>query len=327
MAILARPGIVIPPVIPQELNPYLPKQVVWTASDGVTSINLTNRPGGYFTLTGRQGFGPVDALMTTDTMWDGSGLVRNTRAQPRLMTVPLMIEGKPVTGLDYLTLYRALTATFRHPVNSTTDLPTPGRITVSLPDGTTRSIAAYYQGGGSPVEDTFDDTAIGWSMLPNLQFLAPVPTWEGDTQVQTWELAPDDGGVPPMPPVLLGSTTLLGTTTFQNLGDSDAYPVWTITGPGTPTITNTDTGDSIAFTEAIDDGDTVVVDCRPVSIAPATGLTATQQDDTDWWPMLQDFPDLFTLPPGLSHLDLAMASSGPDSSITLSVTTRWQGAW
>lgn len=305
-------------------QPWAAKQVTWTGANG-TEITLTDSAGGYVSTTGRTGFGPVDPTVVSDQMWDGSSLVRNHRLQPRVITVPLYVMG-PDTE-TYLARLRALQSTFRHPPDPATGLPVPGRVTVQLPDGTHRSAQAYYQSGGSPTEDQLDDVPAGWVSLPNLQFYAPVPTWEGDLIAQTWQLAAEPAGVPPMPPVLLGAGTVLGDAQVDNPGDTDAYPVWTITGPGTPVIADTDTGQSYEFTTALAAGQTVTVDCRPVELAPLTGLTAVDDAGNDWWPNFADYPDFWTLPPGVSNISLEMDGATPDSSVSVSALARWLAAW
>jgi hypothetical protein len=300
------------------------KGISWTSAAGAT-VSLTDSAGGYISTTGRAGFGPVDAQIVSDQMWDGSTLVRTHRVQPRLMTVPLYVMGPDAE--TYLARLRALQATLRHPVDPSTNLPVPGRVAVQLPDGSQRSIAAFYQGGAAPTESDVDDVAAGWCSLPNLQFYAPVPTWEGDTVSRTWQLAPSSAGVPPMPPVLLGSGAVIGASTVTNPGDTDAYPIWTITGPGTVTVTNSDTGQSYAFTQAIPAGTVVTVDCRPVELAPSTGLTATDAGGTDWWPHLADYPNFWTLPPGDANLSITVTGATAASSVTVEFAPRYLGAW
>jgi hypothetical protein len=300
------------------------KHISWTSAAGA-SVDLTDSDGGYVSTTGRTGFGPVDAQIVSDTMWDGSVLVRTHRQQPRLMTIPLYVMGSDAE--TYRQRLGALRATLRHPADPATGLPVPGRITVSLPDASQRSIAAFYQGGANPAEDQVDDVAAGWCALPNLQFYAPVPTFEGATVSRTWQLAPASAGVPPLPPVLLGSGAVIGASTVTNPGDTDAYPIWTITGPGTVTVTNSDTGQSYSFTQAISAGTVVTVDCRPVELAPSTGLTATDGSGTDWWPHLADYPNFWTLPPGNTNLAITVTGATAASRVTVKFAPRWLGAW
>lgn len=303
---------------------WMAKAVTWTSAAG-TVITLTDSAHGYVSTTGRTGFGPVDAQVVSDQMWDGSSLVRAHRVQPRVITVPLYVQG-PDTA-TYLARLRALQATFRHPPDPATGLPVPGRITVLLPDGSQRSAGAYYQGGGTVTESDVDDVAATWCSLPNLQFYAPVPTWEGAPVSRTWQLAAAGAGVPPLPPVLLGAGSVLGTATVTNPGDTDAYPVWTLTGPGMPTVTNLDTGQSFAFTSSVPAGTTVTVDCRPPEIAPATGLTAVDGSGTDWWPSLADYPDFWSLPPGLTNLSVSVSGATAASGVTVTFAPRYLAAW
>jgi len=61
-----------------------------------------------------------------------------------------------------------------------------------------------------------------------------------------------------------------GTIIATNLGDSPAYPVFTITGPvNFPTITNVTTGQSFQVNAAIAAGTTAVIDASNGSVTPA----------------------------------------------------------
>lgn len=303
----------------------MPKTVLWTAADGITQINLSDRRGGYWCQPGRDGFGPVDAQVVSDIMADGSALVRGWRQQPRVMAVPLGVQGDSFTS--YLTLLNALYATFTHPKDPATGLPAPGRVTVITPDGNSRSIAAYYQSGASMTEDTLDDVAWNLALLPNLAFYAPVPTWEGAPIAQQWALPPATAGVPPLPPILIGASNVIGESAVLNPGDRDAYPVWTITGPATPVITNNDTGESYAFNTQIPAGTVVTVDCRPQQLAPATGLTVMDQNGTDWWEHLVDYPDFWALPPGTTSIDINVPDATSATTVALASVARWAAGW
>lgn len=324
MPVLAKPFAPPAPVTPADFFPA--KTVLWTMWDGSVTLNLSDRDAGYMNQPGRAGFGPVDAQVIADTLWDGSTLVRTHRPSPRTLVLPLAVIGSDPD--DYRTKLDALWATFRHPPDAVSGLPTPGRISVAQTDGTLRSLPAYYSSGGAPSEDELDDLAWALCFLPNLQFYAPVATWEGAAISQTWVLAGGGGaGVPPMPPVTLTTGSVIGTTAFTNPGDADSYPVWSITGPGTPTITNVDTGDAFQFTSAIGSGVTVTVDCRPPSLAPATGLTAVDNLSNDWWPSLANYPAFWSLPPGTTNLTLTVSGATAATSVNLDLVPRYNGGW
>lgn len=310
-----------PPVRPPHGEP---KRILWTSAAGDT-IDLSTRAGGYAVMAGRDGFGRIDAELVADRMTSGAALLRAHRLQPRVMTTPLLVEG--ATEADYLAHWRRLQASLRHPVDRATGLPVPGRITVELPDGSARSISAFYQTGGSATEDNLDDVLAHYTMLPNLQWYAAHPIWQGADFGRSWQVAPDPRPFYPIYPMRFTSSQVLSSATITNPGDADAYGVWTIVGPGTPSIGRTDTGEVFAFSEAIPAGRTVTVDCRPVELAPTTGLTVVDDTGEDWWDRLVDFPDFWTLPPGKTHLDLSMTGANADSRITLAAAAGWQGAW
>lgn len=321
----ARPS---PPPTPTPTPVGQPKRITWTSAVGDT-IDLTSRAGGYFTLTGREGFGPIDADIVADRMASGSSLPRAHRWQPRLMTNPLQIEGK--TEAEYLARYRRLQASLRHPIDPDTYLPVPGRITVELPDGSSRFIPALYQGGASPTEDHLDDVLAHWVRLPNLQFYAGFPLWQGADIGRSWQVSPATRPFYPIYPIRVKSSQVLDDATIFNPGDADAFPLWRLRGPGTPTIGNADTGAVFRFSEPIPSGVTVTVDCRPVELAPATGLTALDDqglgDSSDWWDRFVDFPAFWTVPPGTTHLNLAMTGADETSRIQLIALAGWQGGW
>jgi phage-related protein len=122
-----------------------------------------------------------------------------------------------------------------------------------------------------------------------------------------------------MPPIVLAPATLLGENTVVNSGDADAYPVWTIHGPGQPTITNQTTGRSFGLNVTLSSDEVVVVDTRP------TFQSAIDQDNNDRWnDLLKSSPrDLWSLAPGTNDLSLSLTGSDAESKIVLSYTRRW----
>src|SRR5690606_27294893 len=129
---------------------------------------------------------------------------------------------------------------------------------------------------------------------------------------------PEAGGVPPMPPVLLTPSSTLGETTVTNSGNGDAYPVWTITGPGVPTLTNVTTGREFSLA-ALSEGEVVTVDTRP------TLQSAVDQLGNDrWGDLVKESPrDLWTLVPGRDVLNLALESAEEGSQVSMVYHRRW----
>lgn len=197
----------------------------------------------------------------------------------------------------------------------------PGRLIFQRPDGSMRQISVACTSGADLPDD--DGSALQQSITYGLTFQPQSPYFE-DTQqtVLTIAAAPVSGGVPPMPPVLLSPSTVLGDTVITNSGDADAWPVWTITGPGTPTITNVTTGRSFGFATELGSGEQRIVDTRPgmVSAVDAAGA--------DWWSdLVKSTPrDLWQLVPGDNEVTLELDGAGTGSQIELAYARRWRRA-
>ena len=122
-----------------------------------------------------------------------------------------------------------------------------------------------------------------------------------------------------MPPVLLSPPSTLGSATVTNEGGGDAYPVWKIYGPGTPTITNNTTGRSFGMSSALTSGEVVTVDTRPTLQSAVDGTGADR-----WGDLVKSSPrDLWTLPPGVNQLTVVLAGSGAGSAVELTYHQRW----
>ncbi|WP_067967542.1 phage tail family protein [Nocardiopsis trehalosi] len=313
-----------PPPPPPRVWPKVPtpppKRIVWVGPDGAEFGLSDGDP--YTSTTGRSGFGVVRPDHTVDRTMSGTALMRAIRVTPRVMRVPLVVAGRDPAA--YLASWRALAASVRHQHGGQVQ---PGRIRVELPDGSWRQIDAYYQDGLGVAEDVLDDLVWSRQDHPSLEFYAPDPHFYGPAVEQAWRIQVGGRRFYPLYPIRVNPSQLGGTATFVNHGDADAYPVWTVTGPGTPLVTNLDTGESWGFSEPLADGDVVTVDCRPPDIAPDTGLTAVDQDGVDWWGRFAGWPELFRLQPGETRLQITMTGADAASQVALSYAPRYQAGW
>lgn len=315
------PGVGGVPVPDPHNTEYPPrKRITWTGPRGDTFV-LTDENAGMGSLQGRSGFGLAPTTLTLDDLDSGGGLLRSIHAGPQVVHIPLAVWADDST--TFYARYDALAASFQHVRNGQT---TPGTITVQRPDGQARSTSAYYQDGLSPTEWVNRKGAT----LTDLQFLAPSPYWYGETI--TYRVTyPDPAGFPffPLLPLRLApaSVSTGGAVTILNPGDAPSWPTWTITGPGTPTLTSLTRDQTIVFTTTVPAGRTVTIDTRPPSLAPDTALTAVDDTGANWWPNLEQFPQLWPLEAGPNSVSLAMAGATSDTEITLSFAPAYGTAW
>ena len=135
-------------------------------------------------------------------------------------------------------------------------------------------------------------------------FRATMPFYEGDETTGTQQVTDIDRGtvVPsPVPSPLTGTAVVTSGTDpllLTNAGTANAYPVFTITGPGTTfTILNSTTGKSITISETLIAGESIVIDMWEKTIMKGTQSLIG---------LMSDY--LFPLIPGTNQLSFSVAS-------------------
>lgn len=201
-------------------------------------------------------------------------------------------------------------------------IPAPGTLQFARPGGTVRAIDVYVTSGPEQADTASTQGGYQWSTSYAITFQSALDPLLQDVDPVgpvVFEAPPSGGGVPPMPPVLLDPSSTLGSTTVVNSGGGDAYPIWTIYGPGTPTITNVTTGRTFGLSTALSSGEVVTVDTRPTLQSAVDGTGADR-----WGDLVKTSPrDLWTLVRGTNLLDVALAGSGTGSKVEMLYHQRW----
>lgn len=97
-----------------------------------------------------------------------------------------------------------------------------------------------------------------------LQFRAPDPYWYDASPVATtYELGGEEGSIFPFPPLILSSSTVFSNPTITNNGTIEAWPIWTITGPGSDLILRNNTTDkTLTLPHVLTAGEYLEIDTR-----------------------------------------------------------------
>lgn len=272
---------------------------------------------GYYAASGVAGLGAAPVEFSTDPMPRGGSTVRHIQPQPRLITLPLFIEGP-----DYMTFL----GTWRHLAHAFTSTRRlgPGTLEVAIPDGANRRIPAYYQAGwdhGPEFPATSDAVA--------LTLYCPDPFWrDADPTLITRTYS--SGGVDflaPFPSV--SSSQTLGATVATNPGTIEAWPTWRLTGPASAlTATNNTTGESFSLDistfrgSALLAGETVTITTEPPSLTGPTVSGSTNWTGALNWPSAI----LWGLDPGDNSVDFTVSGSGVGTVIEAEFFARYETA-
>lgn len=232
------------------------EQILWTPADGSTPIDLTDPSSGYSAeAEGTHGFrSPVYRFATSTFSGLDGALVDAVNVEPARPTLGLLIEAGSEAQLR--SRLRALIHAMRPKAG-------PGTLTVVTEDGVRRSLTAYLEAGLEGDESERTHLPGRWWRAA-LRFFAPTPWWEADAETVSSGLG---GGEPffPLPPVKLSPSLVAGKFSIDcSDSDAPAYPVWTITGPGSNLVlTNNTTGRTISVSVTLAAGETLVINTRP----------------------------------------------------------------
>lgn len=286
-------------------------QILWTSPDG-TQVDLTDEAGGYDTLAaGTRGLRSVEyELSTTKYAGIDGETVQAVRAAANSPTLGIFVRAND--EVDFRAKARALVHMMRPKAG-------PGTLTVRNEAGDERRLVCYCSGGMEGDEDP-DSTLPGawWRLV--LRFFAPDPWWLGPERVVNFGL-----GAPtvffPITPVTLSASSVQGSFTVD-LSDSDApaYPLWTVTGPGTALVlTNQTTGKTITVNATLTSGQTMVIDTRPgyqsVRRGDGTNLMSSVTSDPALWPLTES----------INQVTAVLTGASAASRITSTFSARYAG--
>lgn len=305
------PSVYVPPDVPPgppwpTLINQMP-QVSFTDPRGITT-HLSDWENGWLLQPGAKGLDMPGYAFTTDESPGIDGYqLRDVRATGREIILPLAFWAN-----DSRTAYKTRRRGFIKSLNPKRGV---GTLTLTEPDGATRTIGAYYT-GGIEGDESLDAAGERWC-INAITFGCPSPYWTGAEVVREFRAA-TGGTFFPILPLVVGDSQVLGEVTIDNDGDDNAFPVWTIDGPATSiSLANNTTGQELVLTRTITGADTIVIDTRE------RRQTALLNDVTNLWPDLSDASELWPLQEGINDLDLTVSGSTGATSVRLSYQPRY----
>ncbi len=306
-----------PVVEPRDLAPRVyesgravgPKRVEWVSPTG-DRIDLTGYAHGYGQGPDRTGLGigPVD--LKTDELTVGSTL-RSINRPARTLSWVQHVFGN--TQPEFDARWNRLLDAFNHDVDGQF---VAGQLVVTHFDGRSRYVDAYYAGGLEGAESA--GTWTGMYASAPVSLIALDPDFIGVDEVVA---ATVHGYTPrafwPIWPLRLMPSQVFESIEVFNPGDRDAWPVITVTGPGSGVVVrNITTGKQVTFTRQLFAGETLVVDMAAKTAVDLEGES---------WRQFIPFPGstFWSLPRGGSKLSVAMQGTTSASSVQVTFRPRY----
>lgn len=276
--------------------------VTWIDPDGVETLL---RP--LWALSGRMA--PPVKFEEESVPGQAGSRLRDVHHGPRDYTMPLRIDG--VDAADLRTKIRELTLAM-DPTRG------PGRIRVQSPIGDTRELNCRYA-AGLELDETLGDTSTDVYQYAPTVFRAFDPYWYATSDVSQLFTAGAPATFFPFFPLRLVSSEVFADATVNNGGDVEAWPVWTITGPGSALVLrNLTTGKLLSLSTWLSaGGETLTIDTRP-------GIkTVTGDDGTNLFTTLTADSSLFPLARGDNLIRAELIGSNAASSVQLAFKPRY----
>lgn len=308
-----------PPVTPPPVQvPEVGYAVISYIDPSGTVWPMTDPSLPFFALAdGISGLGAAPVVLTTDPLPRGGVRLRHVQPQARTIIWPVQVQADTHQAFtdQWRALGKAFTDTLRYG---------PGLLDIAMPDGRRRQIRVRYQDGWQGLGQA--GTGLSWDravvslLAEDPYFFDPVPV------VSTRAFAGTANFLSPYP--LVTSSQVLGNTILTNPGDVESWPVWTITGPASlVTVTRTDTGEAFVLdpnAAGIAHGNLLAGEQVTVTTDPPA---VRYQDGTNWigtlnWPTAS----LWALQPGDTPVSIVLTGAGTGSSVTASVTSRYETA-
>lgn len=275
---------------------------VWDLTDIDPSV-------GFFTTPGVAGLYARPYEWTLDQLPRDGADVRAVHGKEARVTWPLHIYSD-VSHMDWLTRYREI----RNAFLKTAWRRATGLLTVYRPDGSARCIDVLYEAGfeGAGGEGIVSANAA-------VTLIAPDGYWRSvEPLTETRAFTAGASFLSPFLTVSPGS--VLGSTTITNVGDVEAWPTWTVTGPATQvTATNNTTNQEWVFTYSLAAGEIATITTKRPTVRGPAGQNLVGRIN---WPAAYLWP----LRDGTNSVNFQVAGAANGTSIVMSYYPRFEGA-
>lgn len=259
-----------------------------SATDTIDLNEVLTRGKGVQATAGAFGLGlPPVSVQWLEGAGDG-GVYRGKRVLSRDIDLPLWFQADSRRDLQgLLTRFARVMA---------------GEMTLSLTDddGSTWAATVHRVGGG---DYTYGTDTVGERTFRTVVTLrAGDPYWVSTKPIkQVVKTVEGVGLLPELTKLQLSSGQTFGTILLDNPGDAPAYPIWTITGPGTNFKAVSPSGEVFEWVGSLNAGESLTIDAARGTVVDEAGVSR-----------YADFaaaPRLWRIPPGTNEATVSIDSS------------------
>jgi hypothetical protein len=265
-----------------------------SATDVLNLNGIAENGTGFQALVGASGLGlPPVSVQWIEGAGDGASF-RGRRVLTRSMDIPLDILGRDRDHLKQLTSRLAMA------------LAAPAELVVISEGGSEWSTRVVRTGGGG---FQYGIDTRGTRDLQLILTLEAGDPYFTSREVSQRIISTAVGGswLSDFVAIPLSSGETIGSINIENTGDADAYPVWTITGPGTDFQTVSPRGETLRWEGTLSAGQTLTLDTRTGTVKDGAGVNRYAD--------LAPAPRFWSVPPGVTTSQVSMSGTDANSKI------------
>jgi phage-related protein len=262
---------------------------------------------------------PPVSFITDKLPGRNGDVLRHTRLEPRVVTLPVNVSATCTTGNPLADVQTSLSNLVYAMLPTRGD----GKLRVTNANGQQFDLTCRYS-GGLEMPEKFGQTSSRNYQKATLSFIANDPVWTStSTTIIDYTSA---SAVPFFPffPLHLSTSQIVVSTFVTNPGTMESWPIWTIYGPGSNILlVQQDTGEIMDFSNSggltIPLGESIIIDTTPGVKTVTLG-----SDGSNLWKYLTDNSSLWAIPAGGAQIQLQMAGTTPGNSVMrLSFVSRY----
>lgn len=258
---------------------------------------------------------PTIAVNSNKLAYAPGGALTRVSTPPTEVDIPLFAQRSTAALLEQL--LDDLTG-WVHPGTERDATPKTIRFQALSSDGTSRELEGVCTGGLDD-SDTLEAMGTTWQdLVLSLTCVDPYPR-DASATVYTFTSGLGIRSWWPYWPYDLTPSAVFAQEVITNSGQIEAWPIWTITGPGSdPTLTNLTTGEVLALSGlTLAAGDVVTIDT-------SEGVkTILNQNGVNLWPYATLASEMWPLGVGTNSIRVQMAGATGSSAVALSYRRRW----
>lgn len=256
--------------------------------------------GDFVLTTGLSGMGIPSTVVRIDDSASDGGVWRFSKRGIREMDLPVVVFGTDRISVE---------SNLRRLSNLLHDKSAGTVLRASYSTGEVWELTQGHYVAGAETSKGEDANTAWTRWVITMQFANPFWIRQEPESISVGSSGSIRSLIPDLAEMRISGSQVTGSITVENIGDVDAYPVWTFQGPSDSVLVTSQSGLSFEYAAPILAGETIRVNTATGAVTDDTGANA--------YANLAVAPKLFTIPAGNSTVSVEAVGADATTLISL----------